>query len=120
MSALPQNLVREVTTALNRAGEKNLAARFLRALEGGKAEAPEVLTSRQAADLLGVSSANTVKNWLQGGFFPGAYQTPGGHWRFPRAEVLEAKRRMEELRAQNQRGDFTLPDTDDEGDPPLL
>lgn len=120
MSPLPQNLVNEVTTALQQAGRKNLAAQFLRALEGGKAEAPEVLTSRQAADLLGVSSTNTVKNWLEGGYFPGAYRTPGGHWRFPRAEVLETKRRMEALHAKNQRGDFALPDEDDEGEMPLL
>ena len=120
MSALPQNLVHEVTTALNQAGQQNLAARFLRALEGCQAGVPEVLTSRQAADLLGVSSTNTVKNWLEGGYFPGAYRTPGGHWRFPRAEVLETKRRMEALHAKNQRGDFALPDEDDEGEMPLL
>lgn len=120
MSALPQNLVHEVTTALNQAGQQNLAARFLRALEGCQAGVPEVLTSRQAADMLGVSSINTVKNWLEGGFFPGAYQTPGGHWRFPKAEVLEAKRRMEALRARNQRGDLALPAEDDEGERPLL
>lgn len=35
------------------------------------------LTSKQAATLLGVSSANTVKNWLEGGWFPGAFQTAG-------------------------------------------
>jgi excisionase family DNA binding protein len=120
MSALPQNLVHEVTAALNQAGRNNLAARFLRALDGGKAEPQEVLTSRQAADLLGVSSANTVKNWLKGGFFDGAYQTPGGHWRFPKAEVLEVKRRMEALHAKNQRGDFALLDEDGEGEMPLL
>ncbi len=120
MSPLPQKLMHEVTTALNQAGQHNLAARFQRALEGDKVEAPEVLTSRQAADLLGVSSINTVKNWIEGGFFPGAYQTAGGHWRFPKAEVLEANRRMEALRARNQRGDFALPDEGGEGEMPLL
>lgn len=66
----------------------------------------DIITSTEAASLLGVASANTVKNWLEGGYFPGAFQTPGGHWRFPREEVEAAKARMEELRVRNRAGDL--------------
>ena len=70
--------------------------------------------------LLGVSSPNAVKNWLAGGYFPGAYQTAGGHWRFPRTDVLAAKQRLESLREKNSRGDLTPDDCDDAPAPPLL
>ena len=66
----------------------------------------DMLTSTEAASLLGVASANTVKNWLEGGYFPKAFQTPGGHWRFPREEVEAVKARMEELRVRNRAGDL--------------
>ena len=80
----------------------------------------ETLTSSEAARLLGLSSPNTVKNWLAGGYFPGAFQTAGGHWRFPCQEVEAVKRRMEELRDRNRRGDLAPPDSDDDSSPPLL
>lgn len=71
----------------------------------------DVLTRDQAAELSGVASANTVGNWLESGELPGAFQTPGGHWRFPRAEVEAVKARMDALRQKNLRGDLTsLPD----------
>lgn len=80
------------------------------------------LTSAEAAALLGVSSPNTVKKWLEGGHFPGAYKTPGKHWRLPRKEVLAVKARLAELQAKNQAGDVSPPDHDgdDESDVPLL
>jgi excisionase family DNA binding protein len=72
------------------------------------------LTSKQAATLLGVSSANTVKNWLEGGWFPGAFQTPGGHWRFPLEDVEAVRSRLESLRDRNSRKDLTPVDCNDE------
>jgi excisionase family DNA binding protein len=72
------------------------------------------LTSKQVATLLGVSSANTVKNWLEGGWFPGAFQTAGGHWRFPLDDVEAVKSRLESLRARNNRRDLTPVDCNDE------
>lgn len=50
-----------------------------------------------AAKLLGVSSRNTVKNWLEGGHFPSARQTPGGQWRFLRREVVAVREAMQAL-----------------------
>lgn len=45
------------------------------------------LTTGQAADLLGVSSA-TVRRWVGDGQIPG-FRTPGGHFRIPRHVVRE-------------------------------
>ena len=114
MVAFPKDLHAEVTSALRKAGRDDLAER-LAALGGG-----DMLTSMAAARLLGLASANTVKNWLAGGHFPGAFQTRGGHWRFPRGEVEAVKRRMEQLRERNRRGDLAPPDASDTPPPPLL
>ena len=85
------------------------------------AAASSMLTSTEAATLLGVSPPNTVKNWLEGGAFPGATKTLGGHWRFPRSEVEAVKARMEWVHAKNTKGDTALPaDLDDGPEPPLL
>lgn len=73
------------------------------------------LTTGQAAKLLGVSSPNTVKNWLQGGWFPGAIRTPGGHWRFLRADVDAVLASMHQLStAPVAPGEVDLPDLDDD------
>lgn len=116
MSAMPQALFDDLTEALTEADRLDLVER-LRALRPR-----DVLTSSQAAELLGVSSPNTVKNWLKGGAFPGAFQTPGGHWRFPREEVEAVKTRMDDLRERNRRGDLLPPDdeTNESEEPPLL
>lgn len=115
MSALPRPLYDDVRTTLLEAGRKDLADK-LRAYRPKNA-----LTSGQAAELLGVSSPNTVKNWLEGGYFPNAYQTPGGHWRFPREDVAAVKARMDELAERSRTGDLTPPDLDDDApEPPLL
>ena len=113
MSALPKPLVQEVISALARAGRDDLVARLEK---HGRHE--ETLTSGQAAALLGVSSANTVKNWLASGQFPGAFKTAGGHWRFLRSEVEAVKERMEELREKNTREDLTPSDPSEAEYPP--
>ncbi len=116
MLALSQTLYDEVTATLSSAGRSDLATRLEQELR-----AKDTLTSKQAAELLGVSSANTVKNWLKGGHFPGAFRTQGGHWRFLRSDVLAVRERMTELRERNQRQDLAPPDTEDrEVEPPLL
>ncbi len=116
MLALSQSLYDEVTSTLTSAGREDLVVRLEKALR-----AQETGTSKQAADLLGVSSPNTVKNWLGGGHFPGAFRTEGGHWRFLRSEVLAVSERMNELRDKNRRRDIAPRDADgDEDAPPLL
>jgi excisionase family DNA binding protein len=56
----------------------------------------DLLTPRQAAELLGVNT-NTLARWVRAGMLP-AVTTPGGHRRYRRADVRalsqERKRRQ--------------------------
>lgn len=115
MTALPKSLYDEVRATLLDAGREDLARKLV------PFRPRKALTSGQAAAVLGVSSPNTVKNWLEAGQFPGATQTAGGHWRFPVEEVEAVKARMDALAERNRRGDLAPPDLDNEDDgPPLL
>lgn len=114
MTAISPTLLSDVTAALREAGRNDLVDRLV----ASTAAAP--LTSKQAATLLGVSSANTVKNWLEGGWFPGAFQTAGGHWRFPLEDVEAVRSRLDGLRDRNNRRELTPVDDDDAlAEPPL-
>ena len=114
MNAISSALLNDVTTALREAGRSDLVERLVASTQA------DLLSSTQAASLLGVASANTVKNWLEGGHFPGAFQTPGGHWCFPREEVEAVKLRMEDLRERNHSRDLMPSGGDEESiDPPL-
>lgn len=73
------------------------------------------LTFAEAAAILNVTSPETVAQWLEG-----AYQTPEGEWRFPRAAVDALARRLAALREANAAGVVTLPDVDDDSPLPLL
>lgn len=115
MMLMNQPLYDKIANALKETGHADIVDEMAKAPRVGKN-----LTSTQAAALLGVSSPNTVKSWLEGGAFPGAFQTPGGHWRFPLEDVLAAKERMEELRDRNRRGDLSPSDDQDTEAPPLL
>jgi excisionase family DNA binding protein len=108
MTAISPSLLSDVTAALRDAGRSDLVERLVASAKA----AP--LTSKQAATLLGVASANTVKNWLEGGWFPGAFQTPGGHWRFPAEDVEAVRLRLEDLRDRNSRRDLTPAECDDD------
>ena len=108
MTAIHPALLSDVSAALREAGRSDLVDRLV----ASATTAP--LTSKQAATLLGVSSANTVKNWLEGGWFPGAFQTAGGHWRFLLEDVEAVRSRLEGLRDRNSRRDLTPVDCDDE------
>ena|SRR5688572_22818903 len=111
---LNEPFYKEILDLLASRGRRDLASKLTDALTDS-----ETLTSAEAAQILGVSSPNTVKNWLKSGTFPGAFQTQGGHWRFLRSEVEQMRARMEELRRKNAAGDLAPPDLDDV-EPPLL
>lgn len=83
-------------------------------------QGPNDLTVDQAAERLGVKSPETVKNWLCGGHFPGAYRAADGQWYFPVSGVEETEARMAELTRRNREGDLTSPDVDDDLEPPVL
>lgn len=77
----------------------------------------KVYSAAQAAELLGITSVVTVRRWLEGGHFPGAYKTPEGFWVFPESAVREARRRIQDGRAR----DILAPLIDEDcGEPPLL
>ncbi len=113
--SLSPKLYEEVTSTLREMGRNDLADQM-----ESEVQPSEALTSSEAAEVLGVSSRNTVKNWMKGGMFPGAYQTEGGHWRFPREEVEKTRARMEKLQDKNKQGDVEPPEAENPQDPPLL
>jgi excisionase family DNA binding protein len=45
-----------------------------------------ILKPEEVARLLGVN-ARTIKRWAESGKLPGAFRTPGGHWRVPVSAV---------------------------------
>lgn len=55
----------------------------------------EFLTSMQVAKILGITSEATIRNWLHGGYFPGASQTENGEWTFKLSDVLAVKEDMD-------------------------
>jgi len=61
----------------------------------------KILTSMQAAKILGITSTATIQNWLHGGYFPGASRTKEGQWRFKLSEVLDVKEAMNEVFRKN-------------------
>lgn len=63
------------------------------------------LTTRDAADLLGVS-VSTAQKWIEGGALP-SWKTPGGHRRMRRSAVLAL---LEERMAPPGESPATLPD----------
>lgn len=63
MTAISPALLTAVTAVLREAGRNDLIERLVASAKA------DTLTSKQAATLLGVASANTVKNWLEGGWF---------------------------------------------------
>lgn len=114
-------LLRDAPRTLREASASSRDKDLARKLEQLAAlfEHQEMLTAAQAAELLGVSSTNTVKNWLKGGSFPGATKTKGGHFRFPLDEVLAAKEEMQRRRDLNRSGKLEIPDLGDEVEFPL-
>jgi hypothetical protein len=80
------------------------------------------LYTEEAAAILGITSGATVRNWLLGGHFPGAYKDPSNLWRFPIKAVREAKSKMRDIEFLNKMRSvgipIDLPDSNEE--PPLL
>jgi hypothetical protein len=87
---------------------------------GSQATTPD-LSSREAAEFLGVTSPATIKNWLEGGFFPGSYKTQNGDWLFRRDELKATKSRIELLRQRNVQGHLDFVEVPEDAPPaPLL
>lgn len=119
LDRVPAKLLDRVASTLVDCGHHTLAAELRVARKPLKTKDGD-LSSTAAAQILGVSSINTIKNWLEGGHFPSAYRTPGGHWRFVKSEVLAVKEAMENLRRKNEAQDLSVPHVEDDEEPPLL
>lgn len=83
----------------------------LETLEGGET----MVRVGRAAELLGVASPDTVKNWARAGRFSHVDHTEGGQWLFPLDEVL-ALRANRELQMARAKGRVPTPEVR-EGDP---
>jgi hypothetical protein len=114
MYFLSADLFTELITFCHQAGRADLLEKLYQTK-------PNNLTSTQAASYLGLASPKTIENWLEGGFFPGAFQTAAGDWLYPVEEVTSVKQRMNELKDLNQKNDLVAVDFDDNAImPPLL
>lgn len=72
----------------------------------------KLLSVGQVADLLGIGSPTTVRNWLENGYFPNAVRTAGGHRRFRLEDVLKVEASL----VRRRRGDDSVPAVTDLGD----
>ena len=61
----------------------------------------KILTSMQAAKILGITSTATIENWLHGGYFPGASRIKEDQWSFKLSEVLAVKEALAEEARKN-------------------
>ncbi len=73
------------------------------------------MTTKEVAELLGVSSPATVKNWLEGGSFPGAVFV-NGEWMFSRVDAEAVKAHLDQYRGHGGFEDEEEPTAE----PPLL
>jgi hypothetical protein len=75
----------------------------------------DLLDTQAAASYLGITGPGTIRNWLEGGSFPGAFQS-GGQWFFPAVELNKVKHRMDEIQTKNKNRDLQPPDPSDDYD----
>ena len=68
----------------------------------------DLFDTQAAASYLGVTHQDTIRNWLEGGSFPGAFQSRG-QWFFPAVELNKVKRRLDAVRNSNSRGELPQP-----------
>lgn len=80
----------------------------------------ENMTSRETAEYLGITDPRTIKNWLEGGNFPGSSKDEDGKWKFKREQVEQTLRDIERIRHLNELQIVQISDADDGYEPPLL
>lgn len=73
----------------------------------------DLFDTQAAASFLGVTQPDTIRNWLEGGSFPGAFQSRG-QWFFPAVELAKVKSRMDAV--QNSNLGWELPQPVDFGE----
>ena len=93
-----------IVSTMRKASTDPSPARLRRLKEAADRLAADPLVGTvEAARLLGVSSPNTIKNWLNKKGFVRARRTPGGQWRFRLSDILAVKSKMEATEGQRSR-----------------
>jgi hypothetical protein len=67
----------------------------------------DLYDTEQATAFLEIDSDESVSNWLEGGYFPGAFQSDG-RWLFPLASLIKVRERLDELQYNNKHRLLTL------------
>jgi hypothetical protein len=93
--------------ALRKGKVMNERERLILRMQGGG-----FYTLEQALCVLEVDSPATVRNWLEGGHFPGAVLCSDGHWVFDGLEVLEVAKAIG-FRKMNAERKLEVPDLGD-------
>ncbi len=90
-------------------GDREILVEVSEMLNGQK-----LLKVGKVAEMLGVSSPTTIRNWLERGYFGGdVIRTEDGTRLFRLSDVLAAKTRMEQTRAENEAGVVEFTDLGD-------
>lgn len=82
----------EVAEELRRSGDRRLAEKVSQVMEDLRQETPapdELMTTGEAAELLGVRSINTIKRWVRDGLLAGYRR--GGRVLVTRSSMLKMK-----------------------------
>ena len=88
----------------------------LRVITADLSDQPEPgLSTAKVAERVG-RSVNTVKAWVDRGWFPSAHTTAGGHWRIPEVDVEAFLRRREAAARWERSEEFELPRGPEETD----
>jgi hypothetical protein len=96
-------LAADVNNAVDRLDQYDkhlLVERLLTTINKGVAPVP-MFSTEQAASLLGVSNSATIRNWLEGGYFPGAKFIPNVGWQFSPAGIRQCIETCSEIRNLN-------------------
>jgi chromosome segregation ATPase len=75
----------------------------------------DLFDTQAASSYLGITNPDTIRNWLEGGSFPGAFQSRG-QWFFPVVELNKVKHRIDEIQTKNKNRDLQPPDPSDDYD----
>lgn len=74
----------------------------------------DLMTTNEVASFLDISSELTIKNWLEGGGFPGSFKTSDDKWIFLRKDVEDVKMYIIKIRQNNKDNILIVPEIGNE------
>jgi len=106
----------QMAEAISRARPANDEDREILVEASGILSGEQLLKVGQVAEMLGVTSPGTIRNWLEEGYFGGdVLRTANGTRLFRLADVLAVKERMAKTRAENEAGVVEFTDYGERG-----